>query len=146
MKVEIQIHSDYEETKVVIYAKELSEEVHKIQEKLTEWTPQVLSGFYGDRLEIIDPEEILRIYAQDGKVFLKTEEKKYQLRLKLYEIEERLDKKIFVRISRSEIINLKKAVDFDLSYIGTISVKLTNGENSFVSRRYLKKVKQVLGI
>lgn len=55
MKVEIQIHSDYEETKVVIYAKELSEEVHKIQEKLTEWTPQVLSGFYGDRLEIIDP-------------------------------------------------------------------------------------------
>lgn len=75
MKVEIQIHSDYEETKVVIYAKELSEEVHKIQEKLTEWTPQVLSGFYGDRLEIIDPEEILRIYAQDGKVFLKTEEK-----------------------------------------------------------------------
>ena len=146
MKVEIQIHSDYEETKVVIYAKELSEEVHKIQEKLTEWTPQVLSGFYGDRLEIIDPEEILRIYAQDGKVFLKTEEKEYQLRLKLYEIEERLDKKIFVRISRSEIINLKKAVDFDLSYIGTISVKLTNGENSFVSRRYLKKVKQVLGI
>lgn len=146
MKVEIQIHSDYEETKVVIYAKELTEEVQNIQAKLTEWTPQVLSGFYGDRLEIIDPEEILRIYAQDGKVFLKTEEKEYQLRLKLYEIEERLDKKIFVRISRSEIINLKKAVDFDLSYIGTISVKLTNGENSFVSRRYLKKVKQVLGI
>lgn len=146
MKVEIQINSDYGETKVVIFAKELTEEVQNIQEKLMVWTPQVLSGFYGDRLEVIDLEDIVRIYAQDGRILLETEEKEYQLRLKLYELEERLDKGKFVRISRSEIINLKKAIDFDLSYVGTISVKLTNGVNSFVSRRYLKKVKQVLGI
>ncbi len=146
MKVKIQINSDYGETKVVIFAKELTEEVQNIQEKLMVWTPQVLSGFYGDRLEVIDLEDIVRIYAQDGRILLETEEKEYQLRLKLYELEERLDKGKFVRISRSEIINLKKAIDFDLSYVGTISVKLTNGVNSFVSRRYLKKVKQVLGI
>lgn len=146
MKIEIQLDDQYEEPKVVIYTKELTKEVQNVQDRLLNWTPQVLSGFHGDRLEVIDPKEIVRIYAQDGKVLLITDEKEYILRLKIYELEERLEKDKFVRISRSEIINLKKAVDFDLSYTGTISVKLENGDNSFVSRRYLKKVKQILGI
>ena len=71
---------------------------------------------------------------------------KRQLRLRLYEIENRLPSNQFIRISNSEIINLKKVNNFDLSFTGTICVKLSNGITTYVSRRYVPKLKKILGI
>ena len=65
---------------------------------------------------------------------------------RLYEIEERLNPHQFVRISNSEIINLKRVDNFDLSFTGTICVKLSNGTTTYVSRRYVAKIKKILGI
>ena len=92
------------------------------------------------------PTEIVRIYAAVGKVFAVTDKKEYVLRMRLYEAEEKLGGKGFVRISNSEIINIKKAKKFDLSTAGTICVSLSNGNVSFVSRRYVSKIKKTLGI
>jgi DNA-binding LytR/AlgR family response regulator len=63
----------------------------------------------------------------------------------LYELEERLDNR-FVRISNSEIVNLKKVKSLDLSFVGTICMELSNGEVSYVSRRYVSKMKKILGL
>ena len=90
--------------------------------------------------------QIYRIVASEGKVYAVTDEGEYQLRLRLYELENRLDKGSFVRISNSEIINLKRVKGFDLSLAGTICVRLTNGMVTYVSRRYVARIKQVLGI
>jgi len=68
------------------------------------------------------------------------------LRLRLYELEERLRPFSFVRISNSEIINLKRVRSFDLSLVGTICVTLSDGSKAYVSRRYVPKIKEVLGI
>ena len=70
----------------------------------------------------------------------------YQIRLRLYEAEERLDNSKFVRISNSEIVNLKKVKSLDLSFVGTICMELSNGTVSYVSRRYVSKIKKVLGL
>lgn len=106
----------------------------------------MLCGFRDDTLEILDQADVIQVYAATGKVFAITDHSEYSLRLRLYELEERLDKKCFVRISNSEIINLRKVKSFDLSLVGTICVKLTNGKVTYVSRRYVAKIKQVLGI
>ena len=89
---------------------------------------------------------MIRIYAANSKVFAVTDSGEYTLRLRLYEVEERLDPNQFVRISGSEIVNLKKVKNFDLSFAGTICVELMNGTSSFVSRRYVSKIKKILGI
>ena len=52
----------------------------------------------------------------------------------------------FVRISNSEIINLKKVSGFDLSFVGTICVSLSNGTVTYASRRYVSKIKDLLGM
>ena len=70
----------------------------------------------------------------------------YMLRLRLYEMEQRLDSNFFVRISNSDIINLRKVKGFDLSFAGTICVTLSNGTVTYVSRRFVAKIKQLLGI
>ena len=53
---------------------------------------------------------------------------------------------MFVRISHLEIVNLKKVKNLDLSFVGTICMELSNGDMCYVSRRYVKKIKKVLGI
>ena len=96
--------------------------------------------------EVLEQGEIIRIYAASGKVFAVTNRGEYTMRLRLYEVEERLNPDQFVRISNSEIINLKRVKNFDLSFTGTICVELTNGTTAFVSRRYVSKIKKILGI
>ena len=64
----------------------------------------------------------------------------------MYEAEQCLTGRTFVRISNSEVINLKKVKGFDLSFAGTICVSLSNGSVTYVSRRYVSKIKQLLGI
>lgn len=146
MQIEIKIDSSCTEPRIVVVTDRMTDEVKEVVKKLSEESPQILTGFRGDALEVIEQPEIIRIYAALGKVFAVTEKGEYTLRLRLYELENRLDKNCFVRISHSEIINLKKVRGFDLSFAGTICVTLSNGTVTYVSRRYVARIKQVLGI
>jgi len=108
MQVEVKIDSDYPEPKVIILTASMTEEVNALVNQLSEHPPQVISGSREDKIEVLDPAALIRIYASSGKVYAATEKGKYVLRLRLYEAEQRLDPHQFVRISNSEIINLKK--------------------------------------
>lgn len=146
MKIEVKLDENCTETKVIIIAAKMTEEISALMGRLSSETPQTVIGFDGDVVSLLEPSEIIRIYAAVGKVFAVTEKKEYSLRLRLYEAEERLVGKGFVRISNSEIINVRKAKKFDLSTVGTICVSLSDGSVSFVSRRYVTKIKKTLGI
>ncbi|MGN0432648.1 MAG: LytTR family DNA-binding domain-containing protein [Lachnospiraceae bacterium] len=146
MQIEIKIDSTLKEPKVIIMADRMSEEVKALAAKLSAEAPQMLAGFQEDSLKILEQTDIFRIYCNGGKVYAVTGDGEYLLRLRLYELEERLDKSSFVRISNSEIINLKKVRNFDLSFSGTICVSLSDGTVTYVSRRFVAKIKQVLGI
>lgn len=146
MQVEIKIDPSQPEPKVIITAASMTEEVNRIVRRLSEVIPQVISGTRDGKLEVLEPEELIRVYAASGKVFAVTGKGEYTLRLRLYELEERLSPHQFVRISNSEIIHLKKVVNFNLSFAGTIYVKLSNGTVTYVSRRYVSKIKKILGI
>lgn len=146
MQIEIKIDSSYIEPKILILTDKMTEDINGILKKLSEEAPQMLAGFCGESVEILDQAEIVRIYASTGKIFAVTGKGEYILRLRLYELEDRLDKNSYVRISNSEIINLKKVKAFDLSFAGTICVTLTNNTVTYVSRRYVAKIKQILGI
>ncbi len=146
MKVEVTLDENCLETKVIILTKKMTEEITTLMQRLSDHIPQEIVGFDGDVVRLLEPADIVRIYAAIGKVFAVIGDKEYILRLRLYEAEERLNGKGFVRISNSEIINIKKAKKFDLSTVGTICVSLANGNVSFVSRRYVTKIKKTLGI
>lgn len=146
MKIEVKLDENCLETKVIILTAKMTEQITELMQRLSEETPQEIVGFDGDSLRLLQPIDIVRIYSAVGKVFAVTDKKEYVLRIRLYEAEERLSGKGFVRISNSEIINIRKAKKFDLSTVGTICVSLANGDMSFVSRRYVTKIKQTLGI
>lgn len=146
MQVEIKIDNTCKKPRIIVVTDQLTDEIHALVSRLSEEFPRILSGFRNDTLEVLEQSDIFRLYASAGKVYAVTSRGEYTLRLRLYELEERLEKDSFVRISNSEIINLKKVKNFDLSFTGTICVSLSDGTVTYVSRRYVNKIKQILGI
>ena len=148
MKLNIKIDTSVEEPEALITTPRMSEEVNKIVDYIGKLNgePTVISGVKDDKVEILEQSGLIKAYAEGGKVFAKTERGLYQVRLRLYELEERLDGGAFVRISNSEIVNLKKVKSIDLSFVGTICMEMCDGEVSYVSRRYVSKIKKILGL
>ncbi len=146
MKVEINIDSDCKETKVVVHTDKINDQVNELVKNISEETFQIIVGFKEDRLEILEETRIIRFYSLNKKVFATTAEGEYIVRMRLYEIEGRVDNQKFVRISNSEIINIKKVKNLDLSFAGTICIVLENSVNTYVSRRYVTHIKNFLGI
>ena len=148
MKLNINIDAGAKEPEITITTSHMTEDVNRVVDFVSRLddAPTIISGIREDKVELLDPEVIVKIYAEDSKVFAQTEKGSYQIRLRLYEAEERLDSSKFVRISNSEIVNLKKVKSLDLSFVGTICMELSNGEVSYVSRRYVSKIKRVLGL
>ena len=114
------------EVRVVIHAPAVTEEVRELLARL-EPGAGLLPGFRGTEVTPLDPLDILRCYGEDKGVFAQTETGTYQLRLRLYELERRLPA-------------------LDLSLTGTIRMTLTGGVTVYVSHRYVKKIREVLGL
>lgn len=51
-----------------------------------------------------------------------------------------------MRISRFEIVNLRRIVKLDTSLTGTIRVQMEGGIQTYVSRRNVARIKRTLGI
>ncbi len=146
VKVEIKIDTSCIDPRVIVFTHSMTEEVNNIVKILTDNTSQILSAYKDGKIEILEQANLIRIYASSGKVYAITNKGEYILRIRLYEAENRLPSNQFIRISNSEIINLKKVVHFDLNFTGTICVKLSNGTITYVSRRFVPKLKRILGI
>ncbi|MGN0244711.1 MAG: LytTR family DNA-binding domain-containing protein [Lachnospiraceae bacterium] len=148
MKLEIKIDTAIVEPETVITTSAMTDEVNRVVNYISnlENTSFMITGQKDGKIELLDQENIIRLYAENGKMFAKLDQATYQIRLRLYELEERLDNEKFVRISNSEIVNLKKVKGLDLSFAGTICMELENGEVSYVSRRYVSKIKKKLGL
>lgn len=146
MQIEIKTDDSYIEPKIIILTASITEEINNIVQKLSVDNPRIITGSKNGKVEVLEQNDLIRIFSCNNKVFALTNNGEYLLRFRLYEMEEKLDPSQFVRISNSEIINLKKVKNFDLNFTGTICVKLINGTVTYVSRRYVSKIKKILGI
>lgn len=145
MKIDVTLDPALEELLVKVLSPGETEELRSLLSRLEE--PQRLLGFREGRAVPLDPGSVLRFYGEDKEVRAQAlGGEVYTVRLRLYELEERLPRREFIRVSYSEIVNWKKVTALDLSLSGTIRVTLEGGVVTYVSRRYVKKIKEVLGI
>lgn len=145
MKIDVTLDPALEELLVKVLSPGETEELRSLLSRLEE--PQRLLGFREGRTVPLDPGSVLRFYGEDKEVRAQAlGGEVYTVRLRLYELEERLPRREFIRVSHSEIVNWKKVTALDLSLSGTIRVTLEGGVVTYVSRRYVKKIKEVLGI
>lgn len=64
----------------------------------------------------------------------------------LYQLEKILEPYQFIRIAKSYIVNLRKIRYIRVTFNAKLACELTNGEIVYVTRSYVKKFKDALGI
>ncbi|KEK24079.1 LytTR family DNA-binding domain-containing protein [Bacillus gaemokensis] len=146
MKFELSIDPSYKEPKIIILTNKMTDEISDIMKRLSETSMDSLAVFSDRGVEIVECKDIVRIYAEKQKVFLQTAAGIYTVRSRLYELEEKLNSQFFVRISNSEIVNIKMITNMDISMTGTIGVLLTGNIKTYASRRCVSKIKKLFGI
>lgn len=146
MQVEWKLEPGRQEPKIIIVAGEETDELRRMVEQLSGLSMDPIPVWLGEQTKRLQQGEFLRFYTDGKGVSAQTAKEVYSVRLRLYELEEKLDRKRFVRISNSEIINLDRVTAVDLSLTGTIRMTLDNRVVSYVSRRYVKKIKETLDL
>jgi len=77
----------------------------------------------------------LRIVAEDGV---------YWLKMTMQNAEKALNPSMFLRLSRYEIVNLRKVKRFDFTITGTLRVVMEDGSETWASRRFMPAIKERL--
>ena len=147
INVRTNISKDYgEDIEIVINTSNYTKEVGKIVEALQQLTDEVelIIGRKGNEISLISINEIIYFYSNEQSNYCKTEKGDFQIKQKLYQLEETLPKNQFIRISNSTIINIKYVECFDVSVIGNILVKFKNGDTEHVSKRRVSGVMKFL--
>lgn len=103
-----------------------------------------LSGALDGRQYNIPVSEIMYIESVDNRTFIYTLQKVYESKQRIYELEENLKPKHFLRISKSSLVNLMKIISVKPALGGRFSAVLSNGEEIIISRKYVSELKKVL--
>ena len=146
MDVEIKVEPGRQEPKVVILAGEENEDLRRLAKHLSRLAVAPVPVTLGEEKLLLPQGDFLRFYTDGKGVSAQTAGETCTVRLRLYELEERLDATRFVRISNGEIINLDRVTAVDLSLAGTICMTLDGMVKAYVSRRYVKKIKEALNL
>lgn len=144
MKVELNIDKKFEETIVTISANKVDDEIQNLVNYI-ENKEDYFTGVLDGKVRLLNTEDIIRVYVEDRKVYVVTVEGRFIIRKKLYEVQSMLTKD-FIKISQSEIANIKYIHSLDLGLRGTIIINYKNSDISYVSRRMLKEFKMKLGL
>lgn len=144
MKVKLNIDKKFEETIVTISANKVNDEIQNLVNYI-ENKEDYFIGVSDGKVRLLNLEDIIRVYVEDRKVYVVTVEGRFIVRKKLYEVQSTLTKD-FIKISQSEIANVKYIHSLDLGLRGTIVINYKNSDISYVSRRMLKEFKMKLGL
>ena len=104
-----------------------------------------ISARSGQTIHLFDPREICRLSASDKYTLLVRDGREYVLDESLAALEQRLGSHGFLRVHRSELINLAevRAIHGDE---GGAEVELSDGQRAPVSRRMMPLLKAKLGV
>lgn len=146
MDIEVKIDENYTTPKIVIYTNKINKELSHIIDGISNINHKKLKVYKDEKMYILNQSEIETIYSENGKIYIRCNQELYTTKNRLYELESLLDKKIFLRISNSEIVNFNEVKNIDFKIIGTMILNFKSGNKAYASRRYIPKIKEFLEI
>lgn len=99
----------------------------------------------GGRIFFLPVNEIDWIEASDNYVSLHAGSETHMIRETLTSLDEKLNPEDFIRVRHSAIVNIKRIREFQLLFNGEYQILLKSGAKLTSSRRYRKRVANLLG-
>ena len=145
MKLLIEQSDQYTDAEIVIKCGMMDDRLESIIQHIRLHMFSV-AGVKDGETKIFPLDDIFYFDSTDERTFLYLENDVYECSLKLYELEEQLEKANFVRISKSCIVNIMKLDSVRPLLNSRYEAKLENGEKLIISRHYLPGFKRKFGI
>lgn len=145
LKISIEEISQELEEEILIRCYEVDDEVYEIINKLTT-EDIILLGHQNDSIHRIKLHDIYYFEAVEGKVFIYCKDNVFEVKQKLYELEELCKGKNCFRASKSTILNITKISSVYPTISGRFEAVLDNGERAVISRQYVPVLKNMLGL
>lgn len=144
MEIQIVKH-EKESLQVMIKCRELDDEVMRLKCHI-ELFDQRLQAKKENELYFVNSSDVLYFESVDNRTFLYTEDAVMEVRQRLYELEMILSEKDFIRISKSQIVNINKIRALRPELNRTLLATICNGEQLSVSRKYVKAIRNLLSV
>lgn len=145
MKVSVEEQAGLAGPEVVIRCSRMDGQVMRLLE-LLRLSDARLTGLRDGATYILDAAEVLYIDTVDRTTFLYTADGVYETPLRLYELEELLSSREFLRVSKSVIINFEQVRALRPDFGGRMRLTMTNGEVVMANRSYVSAIKAKLGL
>ncbi|MFM0580039.1 LytTR family DNA-binding domain-containing protein [Streptococcus suis] len=147
MKVKLAISPEILEDLVTIEAQAMSEQITQLVAYVQNLDKQTsrLTVKKGEQVYLLEHDEIVRLYLEDKVLQVETVGDSFTSNLRLYQVKEELPAN-FLQISQSEIIHIKQLDHLKLTANGLVKLVMKNGSVTYSSRRYLKVIKERLGL
>lgn len=145
MKVSIEEISKDREEEIVIRCHAVNDEICEMANKL-KMEHLILLGYHDGSVHRIRLSDVYYFEAVDGKVFMYGKDSVFEVKQKLYELEELCGEKKCFRASKSTILNMTKISRIYPSLSGRFEAVLDNGERVVISRQYVPVLRNKLGL
>lgn len=146
MKIRIEVDEGLEEQEVIIRTPALTSEIAQLQNLILESSKEQrrIEFYKGETRIYLALDEVLYFETTDRGISAHTVDESYEIRYKLYELEETLPRS-FMRVSKSAILNTEKifAIDKNITSSSEVSFRGTR-KQVFVSRHYYKPLMERL--
>ena len=144
--MDIQIAENMQENlQVIIKCKQIDDEIMRLKCHI-ELFDKKLQAKKDNELHFINSFDVLYFESVDNRTFLYTEDDVLEVRQRLYELEVVLSDKDFIRISKSQIVNINKIKSLKPELNRTILATMCNGEQLYISRKYVQAIRNMLSI
>ena len=144
--MDIQIVEHLKETlQVVIKCRQIDDEVIRLKCHI-QLFDRKLQAKKDNEWYFINSSDVLYFESVDNRTFLYTEDNVMEVKQKLYELEDILSDKDFIRVSKSQIVNINKVRSLRPELNRTILATMCNGEQLYISRRYVRAIRNILSI
>lgn len=143
MKISIMEHE--KDLHVIIQCRQINEQVTRLKSHIELFDNKILAKTENE-LYFVNTYDVLYFESVDNHIFLYTEEHVLETKQRLYELELILSGKDFIRISKSQIVNINKIRALKPEINRTILATMCNGEQLSISRKYVKSFRNLLSI
>ena len=130
---------------VLVRASEQDSQITDLMERIIGEPPETLTVTDTDgALCKLIVDDIVSASVVGKQTHLVTENASYTVRQTLQSLENLLDERKFVRISRYELVNLSKIQKYDFTIAGTLRLELVAGMETWASRRCIPAIRRRL--
>lgn len=146
MTVRFEADSSLGDGEVIIKACKMTNEITAAMRLMNGMENNKLPVFRDKEIFFADISDIEYFYTENKKVFADTAGGKYEVRYKIYELEDMLCSGSFLKIEQGVIANTDKIKNIRILFNGTMQITFANGNIQYASRRCVSQIKKRLGI